>query len=221
MPATLIYAIGFIAQGFFSARILVQWIMSERSHKVVSPNLYWICSLIGSILLFTYGWLRNDFSIILGQFISYYIYIWNLNIKGVWIKVPKVIRICIFILPVLAFIFTIKNASAFANSFLQNKDIPLWLVIFGSLGQIIFTMRFIYQWYYSQRRQESILPVGFWIISLVGSGIIVSYGIIRLDPVLILGQSVGFIAYVRNIIISRKSNKGVINPSSGHSVESL
>ena len=219
MSAALIYAIGFIAQGFFSARILVQWIMSERSRKVVSPSLYWICSLIGSILLFTYGWLRNDFSIILGQFISYYIYIWNLNIKGVWSKAPKEIRFCISILPVLALIFTAKNATAFAHSFLQNKDIPLWLVIFGSLGQIIFTMRFIYQWYYSQRRQESILPVGFWTISLIGSGIIVSYGIIRLDPVLILGQSVGFIAYIRNIILSQKSNKRMINPSANNKEE--
>ena len=61
-----VYAIGFVAQGFFSARMLIQWILSERAHRVVSPNLYWICSLVGSILLFVYGWLRSDFAIILG-----------------------------------------------------------------------------------------------------------------------------------------------------------
>lgn len=38
----------------------------------------------------------------------------------------------------------------------------------------------------------------------MGSGIIVSYGIMRLDPVLILGQSVGFIAYSRNILLGKR-----------------
>jgi lipid-A-disaccharide synthase-like uncharacterized protein len=80
----------------------------------------------------------------------------------------------------------------------------MWLLVFGSAGQVIFTLRFVYQWIYSARRNESILPATFWIISLVGSGIIVAYGIFRLDPVLILGQSVGFIAYSRNIVIGHK-----------------
>lgn len=210
MPALLIYSIGFLAQGFFSACILVQWIMSERSRRVVSPSIYWICSLAGSILLFTYGWLRDDFSIILGQFISYYIYIWNLNIKGVWNKVPSAFRMLISLLPLIALIFTLQDASTFVDSFFQNENIPSALVVFGSLGQVIFTLRFVYQWYYSHRRQESILPVGFWIISLVGSGIIVTYGMIRLDPVLILGQSVGFIAYIRNMILFKQSRKKVL-----------
>ena len=210
MPALLIYSIGFLAQGFFSARILVQWIMSERSRRVVSPSIYWICSLAGSILLFTYGWLRDDFSIILGQFISYYIYIWNLNIKGVWNKVPSAFRMLISLLPLIALIFTLQDASTFVDSFFQNENIPSALVVFGSLGQVIFTLRFVYQWYYSHRRQESILPVGFWIISLVGSGIIVTYGMIRLDPVLILVQSVGFIAYIRNMILFKQSRKKVL-----------
>lgn len=199
-----VYAIGFLAQGFFSARILIQWILSEKARRVVSPNLYWICSLIGSILLFTYGWLRDDFSIILGQFISYYIYIWNLNIKGVWQRLPKWLAAIIAALPLAAIVTMVSQASEFFARFFHNADVPLWLLIFGSAGQIIFTVRFIYQWYYSYRRHASILPVGFWIISLVGSGIIVSYGIFRLDPVLILGQSVGFIAYTRNIIIYKK-----------------
>ena len=77
-------------------------------------------------------------------------------------------------------------------------------MLFGSAGQILFTLRFVYQYLYSRRRGESILPVGFWIISLTGSAAIVAYGIVRHDPVLILGQSVGFIAYTRNILIYKK-----------------
>lgn len=200
-----VYAIGFVAQAFFSARILIQWILSERARRVVSPSLYWICSIIGSILLFSYGWLRDDFSIILGQLISYYIYIWNLKAKGVWSNVASLFRFVIFFFPLTALLMMLCDLPGFVNNFFHNDAVSLPLLLFGSAGQIIFTVRFIYQWYYSFRRHESILPVGFWVISLVGSGMIVAYGIFRLDIVLILGQSVGFVAYSRNIIINKKS----------------
>ena len=79
-----IYIIGFLAQALFSARILVQWVMSERAKRVVSPSIFWILSIIASYMLFIYGFLRDDFAIMLGQVISYYVYIWNLNEKDIW-----------------------------------------------------------------------------------------------------------------------------------------
>ncbi len=211
MSSIAVYALGFLAQGFFSARMLIQWIMSERARKIVSPNIYWICSLVGSILLFIYGWLRDDFSIIFGQFISYYIYIWNLNIKGVWPRIPLICRGAVFILPLVAVCVMFSQAEFFIRHFLHNSAVPMWLLVFGSAGQFIFTIRFIYQWYYSYRRHASCLPVGFWIISLVGSGIIVAYAVFRLDPVLIIGQSVGFVTYTRNIMLGIKNKGGQTN----------
>ncbi len=207
MSTWAIYAIGFIAQGFFSARILLQWILSEKAHRVLSPNIFWIFSLMGSILLFTYGYLRNDFAIILGQLISYYIYIWNLNIKGIWKKIPALIRGIVFALPIAAILMMLNEATIFIDKFLHNREVPLPLLLFGSAGQIIFTLRFVYQWYYSYRKKESVLPRGFWVISLIGSAMIVSYAIFRRDPVLILGQSVGLVAYIRNIILSTKQGE--------------
>lgn len=200
------YAIGFIAQGFFSARTIVQWFLSEKRREVVSPTLFWALSLAGSFLMFTYGWLRDDFAILLGQVISYYIYIWNLRIKGVWQRVPLILRGGLTILPPVG-ITALATHTDFTALFLQNADIPLWLVIFGSAGQVIFTLRFIYQWYYSRRQGESQLPRGFWWISLFGSAVIVCYGLLRLDPVLILGQSVGFIAYIRNLMIGHHAHR--------------
>ncbi len=205
MAKYLIFAVGFIAQGFFSARMLIQWILSEKQKRIVSPVIYWLCSLAGSILLFVYGCLRNDFAIVLGQLVSYYIYVWNLDIKGAWAKIPLPLRVVLFALPVAAVAYLLGDAEHFMQSFFHNERIPFALLLYGSAGQIIFTLRFIYQWYYSYRRHRSVLPIGFWIISLVGSGMIVSYAIFRHDPVLILGQSVGFITYSRNIMIGAKS----------------
>ena len=94
---------------------------------------------------------------------------------------------------------------AFVNQFFKNEDIPLWLLVFGSLGQIIFTLRFVYQWLYSRRKNESVLPLGFWLISLTGSLIIVAYALYRRDPVLILGQSTGLLVYSRNIYLLQRN----------------
>ena len=54
MSSALIFAIGFVAQGFFSARMLLQWILSEKRHEIVSPVIFWACSLVGSVLLFSF-----------------------------------------------------------------------------------------------------------------------------------------------------------------------
>lgn len=202
-----ILAIGFLAQGFFSARILVQWILSERARRVLSPSLFWILSLAGAYLLCLYGWLRDDFSIVLGQFISYYIYLWNLNIKGIWEKIPTLLRLVLMLTPIAAICFVAGNAEAFTARFLHNEAVPLWLLLFGSTGQVLFTLRFVYQWLYSRREGKSRLPAGFWAISLIGSLTIVIYGFIRLDAVLIVGQSFGIIAYIRNLILIKNEKK--------------
>lgn len=202
-----IFALGFVAQFFFSARTIIQWYKSEKSKSVKSPSLYWIFSVIGSWLFCLYGWLRADFSIILGQFISYFIYLWNLNLKGIWKKIPIALRGILAATPFVAAAFMLKDASAFVESFFHNEDVPVGLLIFGSAGQVIFTLRFVYQWFISYKRKESILPPTFWIISLVGSATIIAYGIFRADPVLILGQSFGFVAYIRNLIIGYKESR--------------
>ena len=139
----MIYVIGFLAQVFFSARILLQWILSERAKKVISPAIFWQLSIVGSYLLFVYGWLRDDFAIILGQIISYYIYIWNLDKKHQWKKLPFIIRTLLLLTPVVAILYMLKDASAFVDQFFRNEKIPLWLLIYGSMGQIIFTLRFV------------------------------------------------------------------------------
>ncbi|WP_294081663.1 lipid-A-disaccharide synthase N-terminal domain-containing protein [Proteiniphilum sp. UBA5384] len=196
-----IYGIGFLAQLFFSARILYQWMVTEKAKKIVTPPLFWILSIFGSYLLFMYGVLRNDFAIVFGQFFAYYIYLWNLNMQGIWKRVAVVLRVILILTPLVALVFLMRDMEAFTLFFFRQKNIPLRLLVFGSVGQMLFTFRFIYQWFYSLHLHRSVLPIGFWLISLLGSGTIVAYGIIRHDPVLILGQSVGFAAYVRNIMI--------------------
>lgn len=204
-----VFLLGLVAQCLFSARILVQWYKSEKSRKLESPLSYWILSLAGSMVFFVYGWLRDDFSILFGQFFTYAIYIWNINAKGFWKRLPMGARLFVAVFPFLVLGTMLSDVPSFFRSFLQNENIPVWLVLLGTVGQTIFTLRFVYQWAYSVRRNKSIMPVGFWLISLVGSGTIIAYALLRRDPVLILGHLFGFVAYSRNIVIGIKASRSV------------
>lgn len=205
-----VYLLGLLAQGLFSARMLVQWISSEKAGKVVSPTIFWVLSLIASYIFFIYGWLREDFSLMLGQIIGYCAYIWNIGAKGVWKRLSQplliLLKAVLIITPLICIGLLLRNPAAVADSLFKNENLPLWMVIFGSAGQIIFSFRFLYQAIYSSRRGESILPKGFWLISLAGSLIIFSYGLMRLDPVVILAQAFGIFTYTRNLIIWKKSH---------------
>lgn len=204
----LILTIGLLSQVCFSIRVIIQWFMSEKKKEVLSPTLFWVFSLMGSYLMFYYGWLRDDFSIIVGQFISFYIYIGNLKLKDVWGRVPLILRFILIITPpVIGLLCVYNDGKPFIDSFLKNEAIPVWLIVLGIVGQVVFTFRFVYQWIYSSRTHISSLPPAFWWISLAGSSIIVMYGVIRYDPILILGQSFGFASYIRNLMIGCKSKK--------------
>jgi lipid-A-disaccharide synthase-like uncharacterized protein len=70
--------LGFVAQGLFAARFIVQWIASERAKQSVVPIAFWFLSLAGGGLLVIYASLRKDPVFILGQASGLIIYIRNL-----------------------------------------------------------------------------------------------------------------------------------------------
>lgn len=70
--------IGFIGQGLFSMRFIIQWIASERAKKSVIPFSFWIFSLFGSILLLIYALYKKDPVFILGQAPNVLIYSRNI-----------------------------------------------------------------------------------------------------------------------------------------------
>ena len=201
MNSWLVLGIGFTAQALFSSRMILQWIISEKHKKVLTPNLFWQLSLLASFLLFLYGYLRDDFSIMLGQVITYFIYIRNMQLENEWKKFPVWLRVFLYIFPAIILIYGFNNNVIERANLFNTEHIPLGLMALGVISQILFTLRFVYQWIYSERRKESHLPMGFWVLSLVGSSLIFIYAIFRLDPVLLLGQGSGLIMYSRNIYI--------------------
>lgn len=82
-------------------------------------------------------------------------------------------------------------------------DFDFWTV-WGFIGQSIFFMRFVVQMIASERVKESIIPMSFWYLSIVGTLMIITYAWHRGDIVFLVGFSLTLVIYIRNIVLMRK-----------------
>lgn len=73
-----------------------------------------------------------------------------------------------------------------------------WLAL-GLIGQAVFSARFLLQWVYSEYKKESVMPLAFWYMSIIGGAMLLSYALYKRDPVFIAGQSCGVFIYARNL----------------------
>lgn len=96
------------------------------------------------------------------------------------------------------------------------SSFSFWLIV-GFTGQILFSLRFFVQWLASEKEKKSVIPISFWYFSLGGSFLLLAYAIHRQDPVFILGQSLGFVIYIRNLVLIDREKRGFIteNASTG------
>lgn len=76
----------------------------------------------------------------------------------------------------------------------------LWLLI-GFGGQALFTSRMLVQWWASEQAGRSVVPLSFWWLSVIGGAVLLMYALYRRDPVIISGQALGLIVYVRNLYL--------------------
>ena len=73
-------AIGFLGQGLFSARFVLQWLKSERMKRSVVPLAFWYFSLAGGAVLLVYAMHRRDPVFVVGQALGILIYLRNLRL---------------------------------------------------------------------------------------------------------------------------------------------
>ena len=137
----------------------------------------------------------------LGQSLTYFIYIRNLQLQGEWDKLNFFIRFLFITFPAYIIIYYYNNNVIDIDILIKETDIASWLFTLGIISQLIFSFRFVYQWIYSENKKKSSLPLGFWLLSICGSILILIYAIFRYDPVLFIGHMIGSLLYARNIYI--------------------
>jgi len=52
-----------------------------------------------------------------------------------------------------------------------------------------------------------VVPTLFWVLSVIGSLLLLAYALHRRDPVFVLGQSVGIAIYSRNLQMIRRQGR--------------
>ena len=75
---TIWIATGFLGQGLFFGRWIVQWLASERSASSKVPISFWYLSLVGGLITLAYAIYRKDPVFIAGQSIGAVVYVRNL-----------------------------------------------------------------------------------------------------------------------------------------------
>jgi lipid-A-disaccharide synthase-like uncharacterized protein len=79
-----------------------------------------------------------------------------------------------------------------------------WLA-FGLAAQLLFTARFVVQWLASEKAGKSVIPIAFWLLSIGGGTMLLIYGLVRREPIIIMGQALAVFIYIRNIMLIFKA----------------
>ncbi len=95
----------------------------------------------------------------------------------------------------------------------------LGLVIFGMSAQVTFVLRWAVQWRASERQGQSHMPISFWWLSLIGATMLLVYFGLRGEPVGVLGQSLGWVVYSRNLYMIRKADHRGTSPLGSHETQ--
>ena len=82
-----------------------------------------------------------------------------------------------------------------------------WWIVFGLMGQLLFSARFVVQWLKSEKEKKSVIPTAFWYFSISGGIVLLTYALHKQDPVFILGQVLGLFIYLRNLQLIRKEHQ--------------
>ena len=75
----------------------------------------------------------------------------------------------------------------------------------AATAQVVFAVRFLWQWIVSERRRESVVPAVFWYFSLAGGSLLSAYALFR-DPVILVSAVPGVLIYARNIALISRTN---------------
>lgn len=78
----------------------------------------------------------------------------------------------------------------------------IWYAI-GYGSQAVFGGRMFVQWWASERAGRTVVPLSFWYLSMLAATMMLSYACWQRDGVFVIGQALGMLVYIRNIVLYR------------------
>lgn len=216
----ILYPLGFLANFFFAARFILQWIKSEKMNQSYFSSSFWSISLWGSLLMAIHSFIQMQFPVYLIQACNAVLYWRNLRLvkfqKQELISFSKVCLNLILLIIGTTLLFMVQSWLTFGTfewmrvpDFLEPKGTHVsffWNAV-GFCGTFLFATRFWIHWWRAERSISDALRSDFWIISLVGSLLALVYFIHIKDAVNIIGFSAGMVPYMRNLILMHRSSR--------------
>jgi lipid-A-disaccharide synthase-like uncharacterized protein len=89
----------------------------------------------------------------------------------------------------------------------------LWKVL-GWTGNLVFFSRFFVQWIATEKQKRVVVPISFWWLSLIGSILLLAYGLWQRDSVFIFAYAFTWIPYIRSIVIHYRNRATRVSCSS-------
>lgn len=215
---TILYLpLGLLPAVFFTLRMLVQWLQSERKKKSFVTPLFWRLSIAGNLLLYCHHVIQVQIQFALLQCINALIAWRNLDFlrsdKSPYSK--KVvfsllglgfgITVALFILQghfLLDEIDWVRTPQKLWNATRQHHSLSWHLL--GTFGAILFASRFWVQWWIAEFHQKSALGRSYWLLSIAGSVIVLLYSWHIRDIVIIFYHLFSLIPYLRNLMLLRR-----------------
>jgi lipid-A-disaccharide synthase-like uncharacterized protein len=201
-------AVGFGGQALFGARVLVQWIASERARSSVVPPAYWWLSVAGSILVVSYAASTRDPVLLAAPLVNLSVYVRNLVLQhrrrapG---PVPTSVLVPVAL--VLAAFAVVVVVSSLLHAQLFAVEAPRSWVLVGAIGSGVWSCRYLVQWWHSERLGRSVLPAGFWWTSVAGSVLLFAYAVERLDWVFVCAYGLSPVPPLRNLVLIAREQR--------------
>jgi 4-amino-4-deoxy-L-arabinose transferase len=191
--------LGWLGQGLFFLRFLVQWRASERAGRSVAPPCFWWLSLLGAMLLGGYTVSVREPILVGGYAASAWIYARNVALAGPGLaRHPAAMALEIAgVVTILAVAFA-AGVATIAGGAIS----PAWFAM-AAAGQLCWSSRFVLQWIASERAGVAYFPRAFWWLSLIGSLLLLVHSVNLGDPLLVCAFAFGPIVQVRNLMLSR------------------
>ena len=193
--------LGWTANVCYFSRFLLQWIASERASRSVAPRAFWWLSLLGVVCFTLYSDHKGEPVLVAGGIVNGLIYARNLMLAYGRAGF-RMGRVWTTSLAIVALWFVLRGS---AETRPGLADAPIWLGC-SIIGQLIWSSRFVLQWWCAERAHRTQFPPSFWWISLVGNTLLLAYTIHLKDAVLIAGFALGPIVQIRNLMLLYRRN---------------
>ncbi len=201
MSEGALLALGLTGQAIFAARMLLQWIASERAGRSVVPRAFWHLSLLASACVGVYAALAGNTVFLLAVLPGAFIYARMLTLRS---------RESLAILSALA--VPIAAAAVWA-ALRKPLSGPILVTSVGFAGWLLWMARFPVQWWISERSGTPGLGKLFWIVSLVGSGLLLFYAAWHRDWVMLVAFGPGPLLYTRNLVLIHRAGGADPDPT--------